>query len=132
VPIRQPWAALVAAGFKTLEIRSWVTHYRGPVLVHAAKLPDRRPEAWDRLTTPDVDRLSSVTGGILAEVRLIDCRTYNSPEGFAADTARHLNDPAWFPPSGAFGFEFADARLVPFFAVNGQTKFFTVKGFPPS
>jgi hypothetical protein len=123
--IRQPWAALLAAGVKTFEIRSWATKYRGPVLIHAAKRPDR-------VTTPDVERWSGVTGGILAEAHLIGCRPYNNPEGFAADRARHLNDPEWYQPPGPFGFEFVNARLVPFHAVIGRTKFFTVKGFPPS
>jgi hypothetical protein len=130
--IRQPWAALVAAGEKTLEIRSWRTNYRGPILIHAAKLKDRRLEAWDRVVTPEVEYLTAVTGGFFAEVNLVGCRPYNSPEGFAADRARHLNDPSWYGPPGLFGFEFANARLVPFFAAVGRTKFFTVKGFPPS
>lgn len=30
--VRQPWASLIAAG-RPIEIRSWVTHYRGPVLI---------------------------------------------------------------------------------------------------
>jgi hypothetical protein len=32
-----PWAALVASGAKTIETRSWLTHYRGPLAIHASK-----------------------------------------------------------------------------------------------
>lgn len=32
----QPWAALVAAGVKTIETRSWGTDYRGPLAIHAS------------------------------------------------------------------------------------------------
>jgi hypothetical protein len=35
--ITQPWAALVALGHKQIETRSWRTHYRGPLAIHAAK-----------------------------------------------------------------------------------------------
>jgi hypothetical protein len=35
--LTQPWATLVAAGEKTVETRSWLTHYRGPLAIHAAK-----------------------------------------------------------------------------------------------
>ena len=35
--IRQPWASLIALGVKTIETRSWQTHYRGPLLIHAGK-----------------------------------------------------------------------------------------------
>ena len=31
----QPWATLVALGFKTVETRSWATGYRGPLAIHA-------------------------------------------------------------------------------------------------
>jgi hypothetical protein len=35
--LTQPWASLVAIGAKRIETRSWATHYRGPVAIHAAK-----------------------------------------------------------------------------------------------
>jgi hypothetical protein len=33
----QPWATLLAHGYKTIETRSWRTDYRGPLAIHAAK-----------------------------------------------------------------------------------------------
>lgn len=33
----QPWASAIAAGIKRIETRSWRTHYRGPLAIHAAK-----------------------------------------------------------------------------------------------
>lgn len=33
--VRQPWASLIASGRKTVELRSWSTKYRGPVLILA-------------------------------------------------------------------------------------------------
>ena len=35
--LHQPWASLIALGFKTYETRSWGTDYRGPLAIHAAK-----------------------------------------------------------------------------------------------
>jgi hypothetical protein len=32
----QPWASLVALGFKRIETRGWSTGYRGPLVIHAA------------------------------------------------------------------------------------------------
>src|SRR4051812_42520238 len=34
--LTQPWASLVAIGAKQIETRSWRTHYRGPLLIHAS------------------------------------------------------------------------------------------------
>jgi activating signal cointegrator 1 len=35
--LRQPWASLVAIGVKVHETRAHRSHYRGPLLIHAAK-----------------------------------------------------------------------------------------------
>ena len=35
----QPWASLIACGAKKIETRSWSTKYRGPIAIHAAKIP---------------------------------------------------------------------------------------------
>src|SRR5262245_11201284 len=35
--VHQPFAWLIVNGAKTVENRSWVTHYRGPLLIHASK-----------------------------------------------------------------------------------------------
>ena len=36
ISLSQPWASLVASGAKKFETRSWRSHYRGPLLIHAA------------------------------------------------------------------------------------------------
>jgi hypothetical protein len=42
--VYQPWATLIARGIKHCESRSWQTHHRGLVLIHAAKTR----HAWQR------------------------------------------------------------------------------------
>lgn len=37
--IRQPWADQVIRGEKKIENRTRRLHYRGPLLIHAAKIP---------------------------------------------------------------------------------------------
>lgn len=37
IVLRQPWASLVLEGKKTIELRTWHTNYRGPVLIVAGK-----------------------------------------------------------------------------------------------
>jgi hypothetical protein len=39
--IQQPWASLIAMGKKRTEFRSWRTHYRGDLYIHAGKGIDR-------------------------------------------------------------------------------------------
>lgn len=35
--VTQPWASLVQRRAKRIETRSWYTHYRGHLVIHAAK-----------------------------------------------------------------------------------------------
>jgi hypothetical protein len=37
--IKQPWASLIAGGFKTIELRSWQTGYRGRILIVSSRKP---------------------------------------------------------------------------------------------
>jgi hypothetical protein len=39
ISIKQPWASLIAAGIKTLEIRQWPTDHRGPLLIVSSRRP---------------------------------------------------------------------------------------------
>jgi len=89
--IRQPWAWLIVHGYKDIENRSWVTHYRGPFWVHASK---RRPLAEEleevrrryRIRLPDRDKLP--LGAIVGSAEIVDCidrsrsRWFEGPYGF--------------------------------------------------
>lgn len=35
ITLTQPWATLITLGAKQIETRSWWTHYRGPLAIHA-------------------------------------------------------------------------------------------------
>lgn len=39
ITLHQPWASLIAQGYKQYETRSWTTNYRGLLLIHAGKRP---------------------------------------------------------------------------------------------
>lgn len=123
--LRQPWAALVVHGLKTIEIRSWSTELRGRILIHAARIPDPRDHAW-RLLPARFQETATLRGGILGEALLHDCIAYREPEAFAMDRAFHLNDLAWYEGPVLYGFVFCQARVLPFRPLRGSVRFFTV------
>ncbi len=127
ISLRQPWAALVAAGRKTVEVRSWPTKRRGWIFIHASKTPDERPEAWRHIDTPELIRLAEFRGGLLGVAELVDCVEYANLETFADATPRHYNEGSWFRPPRLFGFAFAHAKVLPFVAIPGNTNFFPVQ-----
>lgn len=63
--IHRPYAALILAGLKPVENRTWSTRYRGLLIVHAAKSRDwLPPEQLDLLTTP-----AQATIGLLPDLQ---------------------------------------------------------------
>lgn len=126
--VKQPWAALLAAGVKTVEVRTWPTPRRGPVLIHASRVPDPRPEAWAWVTTPGLKAAAARTGGVVGAADLVDCLVYPTRDRFEADRGRHLNPPDWFAAGGLYGFVFRGAVPVRFLPCPGNTFFFKVDG----
>jgi hypothetical protein len=125
--VKQPRAALLVAGVKTVEVRSWPTRRRGCVLIHAGKVADSRPEGWDLITTPELFALARLRGGIIGVADLAGCVHYPTSKAFAAATAAHRNEPDWFRPGGLYGFVFHDARPLTYQPCPGKTMFFTVE-----
>ena len=123
--LKQPWAALLAAGRKTIEVRRWATAQRGRVLIHAASKPDERPEAW-ALVPEELRELAGLRGGIIGVGELYACIAYRRPQGFEADRAQHLNDPSWFEPP-MYGFLFRNLKVLPFREHRGYMRFFQVE-----
>jgi hypothetical protein len=124
--VKQPWAALLVAGVKTIEVRTWPTGRRGTVLIHAGRIPDDRPDGWAAVDTPELRRLAALTGGLVGVAELVGCIEYITPTGFAADAGRHRNPPHWFAPPRLYGLEFRHARPLPFRPLPGKTFFFPV------
>jgi len=124
--IKQPWAALLASARKSIEIRKWTTRYRGPLLIHAARVPDERDEAW-KWVTDDLRPLTKLVGGIIGEGNLVGSIAYADAEAFATDGERHLNDPSWFLESKTLGLVFADLKVRPFRKIPGKVKLFSVE-----
>jgi uncharacterized protein (UPF0264 family) len=124
--LKQPWATLLAHGLKTIEVRSWATRLRGPLLIHAARIPDDRPEAWKHVPAALREAAETMRGGVVGAGELLGCRTYRSAEAFQRDQAFHLNEPGWFRPPALYGLEMGSLRPLPFYPCPGQTRFFWV------
>ncbi len=78
----EPWASLMAFGYKKNETRSWRTHYRGPLVIHASKntrhargIGALLNAAGLTLVPDDFPSTESAFpfGKVVAVVNLIDC-----------------------------------------------------------
>lgn len=68
ITLKQPWASLVAYGYKKYEFRSWKLNYRGPILIHAGLGIDK--EAMQKVKDLNLEFPSKK---IMAIVNIDDC-----------------------------------------------------------
>jgi hypothetical protein len=104
VSIKQPWASLIAAGVKTLELRGWPTDHRGPLLICSS----RRPYV-------DGHR----HGAALCVVNVVDCRMMTPDDVPFACVDRFYPD--------HFAWVLRDVRLIEPFPIVGQLRLFDVR-----
>jgi len=84
--IKNPWAYLIAMGIKDVENRSWKTHFRGRIYIHASLKPDRMmhdadgysKEQWNILMSKEIDTLflytkNPIKSAIIGEVDIVGC-----------------------------------------------------------
>lgn len=67
ITLKQPWASLIAYGYKKYEFRSWNTKYRGEILIHAGKGVDK--DAMKKYSSLNLDYPKSK---IVAKVKIED------------------------------------------------------------
>jgi len=68
ITIKQPYASLIAEGYKEYEFRTWRTKYHGDILIHAGKSVDRL--AMEKFKHLNLDY---PVGCIIAKAKITDC-----------------------------------------------------------
>jgi activating signal cointegrator 1 len=71
ISLHQPWASLIARGYKKYETRSWPTSYRGPIAIHAAKKFLHVPQLLQLLGKKE--KSDFPLGAVVAIADLTDC-----------------------------------------------------------
>lgn len=118
--IRQPWAWLIAHGYKDIENRTWFTTFTGKILIHAGATMTRADyEACCIFASsvsreiPDFPRFEALKkelGGIVGECEIVDCVNKSDSEWFVGD----------------YGFVIRNAKPLPFTPCKGALGFFRV------
>ena len=122
--IMQPWAWLIANGFKSVENRDWNTSFRGEFLIHAGKKADASGYEFIREYFPHIQIPTLYVGGGMGGivgVATLDHVVHEKDKRLL--TAR---DAPWF--FGEYGFILENAKPLPFTPLKGQLGFFEVKG----
>ncbi len=104
ISIKQPWASLIAAGIKTVEVRAWPTDHRGPLLICSSRRP----------VIPGHHH-----GQALCIVNLIDCRPLSHDDVPFTCVGRYL--------PRHFGWILSNAQLIHPIPIVGQLRLFDVR-----
>ncbi|MDH3677326.1 MAG: ASCH domain-containing protein [Nitrosopumilus sp.] len=118
--ISQPFAYLIIAGEKSIELRNWNTNFRGEFLIHAPI----------RIKEKDCKRLKItkklITGAIIGKVTLYNVKKYNSDNELKRDQKFHLASKEFHNKKYGFILKNAKQFRVPI-PLMGQLGFFDVK-----
>ena len=115
ISIREPWAWAILHAGKDIENRSWRTHFRGVVVIHAASGMTKAEYAWGakiimKITglEPPPWPMAETRGCIVGLVNIVDCVEKSKSKWFGGDYGFVLNNPRSLakpiPCAGALGF----------------------------
>jgi hypothetical protein len=136
ISIKQPWAQLIARGEKTIELRTWATNHRGPLLIVSSLAPDagimkktRRQNTAGAHWLTDRHARNGLTGfyhlgAAVCLVNLTNCEPFDADKHgagacFEVDApglfAWHLSNPQPVQPvqiKGKLNFYYVDDHLI--------------------
>lgn len=122
---KQPIAWLIANGYLLVDDRSWGTHYRGTVLIHASK--GWYQEYYDYIKShtdipiPDRDKLE--LGGVVGIARLlVCCRPGDLPSGISREQRMHFSGVS----QDCYGFLFEQAAPLMLMPCPGKLGLFEI------
>lgn len=117
ITVKQPYASLIASGYKEYEFRTWRTKYRGDILIHAGKGVDKKAmEKFESLN------LEYPLGCIIAKAKVTDCIYVDDAFRdflFKKDSLIYSGvsrDSNW----NGYGFKLEDIEMVDPIYVNGK------------
>lgn len=125
ITIKQPFATLIARGYKEYEFCTWKTKYRGEILIHAGKGIDKK--AMEKFKYLNLDYPS---GCILAKATITDCIPIDAAarkilkEKDAIVYGSIIKHTDW----NGYGFKLEDLKEIEPILVNGKLSLWDYEG----
>lgn len=119
--IKQPWASAIVLGVKSVEIRTWKTNYRGPVLIHAPKEYDYQGEQALAAFMPLLKKHGILRGGIIGQAHLVMVRQFALPAEWFAEMKRHRCPAGWWR-KGLYGWFFDKPESLSLMPCDGHLR----------
>ncbi len=94
--VKQPWANMIASGEKTIETRTWMTSYRGPLLIVSSRTPRIEPAGC----AVAVAILTDCRPMTRKDEREACCRVYKDAKAWVLEEVRRIRP---VPVKGSLG-----------------------------
>jgi hypothetical protein len=115
--VRQPFASLIAVGEKTIEWRSWLWTYRGPVVICASNSPK-----WRTQGKAPGSKAYLPTGAAVCIVDMVDCRPLMRGDLYAACVCDKKDGSDFDGDVDGYAFMLENPREVEPVEVKGQLR----------
>lgn len=92
ISVKQPWADHIMYGKKTIEIRTWKTHYRGDILICASKNPKTERSG----VALCIAELYDIKSSVKSDEEFALCEIHESSD--YSWYLRNIRELRWFPP----------------------------------
>ena len=116
---RQPWAELVLQGRKTIDLRTYNSHYRGRIAIHVAKTVER-DACWQHDLNPD----DLAKGAVVGTVELRDVIALTEAD-YNAQRDAHLSGRSY--RTGMYSWVLAQPERLPqIIPARGRTNLFNL------
>ena len=119
ISIKQPWTELILDGSKSIEVRTWPTHYRGRLWLHAGLTIEKAVCLHFGIDHKDLQ-----TGGLLGHAELYDCIAFTSEALWEELRPKHRNIGPYQP--GLWGWCLKDQTRTEFEPMKGKQGFMNV------
>jgi hypothetical protein len=133
--IKQPWASLIAHGIKDIENRTWKTHFRGRIFIHASAKKVHVDFSLEQTSMIYGTELFPDTGhnfahkkfpvsAIIGEVEIIDC-VINHESIWAESTFEPIDESEGYPQKPIYNWVLTNPVLYekPILNVKGKLSF---------
>ena len=117
ITIKQPWASLIANGYKVYEFRTWNTKYRGDILIHAGKGIDKK--SMDLFKDYGIDfplgciiAKAKLTDSVIVDKKFVDEIVPTEPLVYK----RFKDNPDWV----GYGFKLENVERIKPIYINGK------------
>mgnify|MGYP002856027707 CR=1 FL=1 len=116
ITIKQPWATLIAEGYKKYEFRTWRTKFRGEILIHAGKSVDKKAMQRFKYLNLEYPLGKIIAKAVVTDCVVVDDKLRKSLFEVDQNVYKGIQDSTW----NGYGIKLENVEKIKEILVNGK------------